>query len=93
MEFEFDLRKSAANARKHGIDFVKAQALWDDPARVEIPARTSDEPRTLIVGKIGSTPWAAVITQRRGRLRLISVRRARKEEVVLYESEGIRPEI
>ena len=93
MEFEFDARKSAANRRKHGIDFVKAQALWDDPPRVEIPARTTDEPRTLIVGKIGSTHWAAVITQRRGRLRLISVRRARKEEVVLYESEGIRPEI
>jgi len=93
MEFEFDPGKSAANRRKHGIDFVRAQALWDDPARVEIPARTTDEPRALVVGTIGPTHWSAVVTQRRGRIRLISVRRARKEEVALYESEGIRPEI
>ena len=88
MEFEFDPRKSAANRRKHGIDFVKAQALWDDPARVELPAHTSDELRVLVMGRIGSTHWSAVVTERRGRIRLISVRRARKEEVALYESEG-----
>ena len=30
-DFEFDRRKSASNRRKHGIDFVEAQVLWDEP--------------------------------------------------------------
>ena len=44
MGFEFDERKSQANKAKHGIDFVDAQVLWDDPHRIEIPARTEDAP-------------------------------------------------
>jgi len=86
MEFEFDARKSASNKRKHGIDFVEAQALWDDPDVVEIPARTVDEPRYLVVGMIMDTAWAGIITYRADRIRIISVRRARKEEIEIYES-------
>ena len=54
MRFDFDSGKSRTNKHKHGIDFVKAQALWDDPDLVEIPAHTSDEPRSIVIGKIGS---------------------------------------
>ena len=86
MEFEFDPRKSAANKRKHGIDFVEAQALWDDPDLIEIPARTQDEARFLVVGKIVEKHWSGVITYRDNRVRIISVRRSRKEEVEIYES-------
>jgi len=86
MEFEFDPRKSASNKRKHGLDFVEAQALWDDPDRVEIPARTEDEPRSLVVGRIGQERWSGIITYRGDRVRIISVRRARSEEVEIYES-------
>jgi len=86
MDFEFDAAKSAANKRKHGIDFVEAQALWSDPDRVEMPARTVDEPRSLVIGVIGSKHWAAVTTIRNERTRIISVRRARVEEVEIYES-------
>jgi uncharacterized protein len=75
---------------KHGIDFVAAQALWLDEARVEIPARTADEPRTMVIGRIGGRLWSAVVTERAGRVRIISVRRSRREEVALYESEEIR---
>jgi len=45
MEFEFDLRKSATNKRKHGIDFVEAQQLWDDPDLLEIPRPCDREDR------------------------------------------------
>jgi uncharacterized DUF497 family protein len=38
MRFEFDPVKSTANKDKHGIDFVEAQVLWNDPDRIEIPA-------------------------------------------------------
>lgn len=86
MDFEYDPDKSAANRRKHGIDFTDAQLLWDDPARIEVPARTEDEPRWLVVGRIGETHYSAVVTYRQDRVRLISVRRSRKEEVAIYES-------
>lgn len=83
--FEFDEPKSRANAKKHGIDFIKAQDLWNDPYLVEIPAMTIDEPRYLVIGRIGTKHWSAVITYRRENIRLISVRRSRPEEVALYE--------
>ncbi len=86
MEFEFDPEKSKSNRQKHGIDFVEAQALWDDPDLIEIPARTSDEPRWLVVGRIGGGHWAGIVTYRGEAIRLISVRKARPEEVKLYES-------
>ncbi|MBK6926142.1 MAG: BrnT family toxin [Comamonadaceae bacterium] len=84
--YEFDTSKSESNRLKHGIDFVDAQALWDDPMLLEIPARTDDEPRYLVVGLINGRHWSAVITYREANIRLISVRRARAEEVALYES-------
>jgi uncharacterized DUF497 family protein len=65
---------------------VAAQALWDDPNLLEIPARTLDEPRYLVVGRIAETYWSGVVTYREGRIRIISVRRSRKEEIALYES-------
>ena len=89
MSFEYDPDKSAENKRKHGIDFEEAQALWADPALVEIPARTSDEPRWLLIGKIEEKHWSAVITRREEKIRLISVRRSRDGEVRIYESEDI----
>ena len=86
MEFEFDKRKSESNRRKHGIDFIEAQALWDDPDLMEIPARTTDEARFLVIGKIGKNHWSGIITPRGERIRIISARRSRKEEVEIYES-------
>lgn len=85
MDFEFDPDKSAANKDKHGIDFTEAQALWDDPGLVEIPAKTTDEPRFLVVGKMQGKHWSGVVTHRGNRIRLISVRRSRVEEVRIYE--------
>jgi uncharacterized DUF497 family protein len=85
MEFEFDRRKSQTNKKKHGIDFVEAQALWNDPDRIEIPAVTIDEPRFIVIGKISDTHWSTIITYRGERIRIISVRRSRREEIELYE--------
>jgi hypothetical protein len=85
MEFEFDESKSQSNKGKHGINFVEAQALWLDPDRLEIPARTEDEERFLLIGKRQGKHWSAVITYRGERVRIISVRRSRREEVQLYE--------
>ena len=86
IKFEFDENKSRSNLEKHGIDFVDAQQLWNDPDLLEIPAKTADEPRFLIIGMISGKHWSGVVTYRNKCIRIISVRRSRKEEVALYES-------
>jgi uncharacterized DUF497 family protein len=85
MDLESDPRKSVANKGKHGIDFVEAKALWEDPDLVEVPALTRDESRFVVIGKIGQKHWSAAVTRRGDRTRIISVRRSRNEEVEIYE--------
>jgi len=86
MDFEFDPKKSDINKNKHGIDFVEAQELWNDFDLLEIPAKTTDELRFLVVGKIDEKYWTGIITYRTDNIRIISVRRSRNEEIELYES-------
>jgi uncharacterized DUF497 family protein len=86
MQFEFDPEKSQINKQKHGIDFIKAQALWSDPNFIEIPAKTVDEKRFLVIGRIDDIYWSGVITYRGEVVRIISVRHSRKEEIDIYES-------
>jgi uncharacterized protein len=89
MVFEYDPEKSSRNKRKHGIDFEEAQELWADSLLLEIPARVADEPRWVIIGKLGAKHWSAVITRRVENVRIISVRRSREDEVTIYESQDI----
>ena len=86
MNFEFDPAKSGLNKAKHGIDFDEAQELWSDPALLEADAKTVGEPRFFVIGKIGSKHWAAICTYRGTSVRIISVRRARSEEIDNYEN-------
>ena len=86
MKFEFDSNKSKKNKEKHGLDFIEAQALWDDPDLLDIPARTDDESRFLIIGRIKHKYWSGIVTYRTENIRIISVRRSRTEEVEVYES-------
>ena len=86
MIFEFDPAKSGANLDKHGIDFVQAQALWEDTDYVEIPLKTIDEVRFLVIGRIEGNVWSGIITYRGESIRIVSVRRSRKEEIAIYES-------
>ena len=86
MIFEFDPKKSDTNKAKHGIDFIEAQELWNDIDYLEIPAKTTDESRFLVIGKIGEKHWTGIITYRNENIRIISMRRARNEEIELYES-------
>lgn len=90
LDFEFDGAKSKANLVKHGIDFHAAQELWEDPDLLEVQARSGNESRFLLVGRIGGKHWSAVVTYRDEKVRLISVRRSRKTEVELYDNQGLR---
>ena len=86
MPFEFDENKSILNRKKHGINFIEAQNLWNDPERVIIPAREMDEIRNMIIGRIERTVWSAIYTIRKENIRIISVRKARENEKEIYES-------
>lgn len=85
MEFEFDPEKSKANLQKHGTDFVAAQELWQDADRLEAPARSEIEKRKMLIAKHGGKLWAAIFTERGENVRIISVRRARKNEAQRYD--------
>lgn len=84
MSFEFDSGKSVANKAKRGIDFVEAQEIWTDGDRLEISARSLDESRYQVIGRIGEKTWSAFITYRNEDIRIISVRRARPDEEARY---------
>jgi uncharacterized DUF497 family protein len=84
--FEFDKNKSRSNKEKHGIDFTTAIKLWDDPNRLEIPAKWVNEPRFLLVAKLDIQLWTAVFTKRNNRIRIISVRKSRGYEKEIYNS-------
>lgn len=87
MRFEYDPAKSAANKEKHGIDFDAVQALWLDDKLLTIAAHSMDEPRMVSIGKLDGILSTAVWTKRGENIRLISVRRGRKGEMILYESQ------
>ncbi|MBC6424836.1 MAG: BrnT family toxin [Hormoscilla sp. SP5CHS1] len=78
--------KSQSNKSKHGIDFDEAKLLWRDTRRVEIQGRSTEEPRFLVIGKMQDKHWSAIVTYRGEAIRIISVRRARENEVDIYES-------
>ena len=84
MEFEYDPKKSRSNKRKHGIDFEESQTLWFDFNRLEVQARSDDEPRYALIAMLNGKLWTAFYTIRNGRIRLISVRCSRKGEGELY---------
>jgi uncharacterized DUF497 family protein len=86
LNFEFDPIKSQFNKTKHGIDFTEAQEIWEDENLILIRARCTDELRYLVIGKLNNKHWSAIITHRRNKIRIISVRRSRQSEVTLYES-------
>jgi len=89
MNFEFDHQKSSSNKEKHGIDFLEAQYLWLDPARVIIPARTLKEVRYLLIARFHGTLWSAIFTLRGDIVRIISVRKTRQNEKEIYQRRGI----
>ena len=84
--FVFDAEKSMRNLIKHGIDFQQAQGIWSDGDRVEVRALSDTENRWIVTGLIGDKHWTAIITYRAEFVRVISVRRARREEIERYES-------
>jgi uncharacterized DUF497 family protein len=84
VEFEYDPQKSKSNKEKHGIDFEQAKLLWELPV-LELASKYADESRKLAIGKIERKYWTAIFAERKGKIRIISVRRARANEKAFYK--------
>ncbi|MBI5126012.1 MAG: BrnT family toxin [Planctomycetes bacterium] len=87
MKFEWDEKKGEVNRLKHGVDFKTAVEIWQDEKRIEIQVPHPVEDRNVAIGQIRNKLWTAIYTLRGDAIRLISVRRARKEETRLYGKE------
>jgi uncharacterized DUF497 family protein len=85
MQFEFDPTENESSARKHGIRFEQAQFLWEDPDRLQVPARTQGGSRYMLIGKIDGKHWPEIFTLRGENVRIVSVRRSRTYAVNAYE--------
>ena len=86
MKYEYDDNKNSINQQKHGISFDEAQRLWHDENMLEVPLDFADEKRFLCIGMIEDRHYSAITTYRQSHIRIISVRRARKEEIFHYEN-------
>ena len=87
MEFEWDPNKAASNLHKHGVRFAEAVTVFEDDARLTMPDDEPDEERFVALG-IGSRGRILVVvyTTRGDRVRIISARKATRQERSQYES-------
>ena len=86
--FEWDPLKSRKNEKKHGVSFHEGMTAFADKFSYTIsdPEHSVEEYRFLLLG-LGSSGNLMVIshTERGDRIRIISVRRATKQECELYK--------
>jgi len=89
MDFEWDSQKADINAKKHGVSFEEASAVFGDYLSFTYPdlGHSIQEERYIIIG-LSSKDRILVIshTQRGETIRIISVRQATKRERDFYES-------
>jgi uncharacterized DUF497 family protein len=85
MNFEWDEQKRLSNVQKHGIDFVDAVDIFDGRARLDFASPRRSEHRMLSVGELDGIVIAVAWTHRGSdTVRIISVRRARRDEKKAY---------
>ncbi|MDP9362612.1 MAG: BrnT family toxin [Chloroflexota bacterium] len=92
-DFEWDPAKDSANQEKHGIGFADAVAVFDDPDRLEVDSSRPEygEERRKTIGRIGATVAVVISTDRQGRRRIISARRASRDERRQYDQGTATP--
>ncbi|MEE3409929.1 MAG: BrnT family toxin [Treponema sp.] len=95
MTFEWDENKNRANKKKHGVSFEMAVRVFLDEKRIEkldVEHSTVDEERVNIIGRVSDMLILfVVVTDKSGRTRIISARKAeRDEEAEYYENYDAR---
>lgn len=85
MKFEWDNEKNKKNIEKHKIDFADAALIFDNPILEQEDIRTDyREQRFFGIGICNEIEISIVYTKRKNRIRIISARRARKDERQKY---------
>jgi len=87
MQFEWDPDKNDENEIKHGISFLDALAVFDDPGHIveDVTKPEYGEVRHKAVGTIGARFYTVIFTDRSDVRRVISVRRSRSNERRKYD--------
>lgn len=86
MGFEWDPAKDNANFAKHGITFDEATEVFADPSRLVVSSTKPEhrEARWLAIGRYGPHVMSVIFTVRHDEVRIISARRASKDEREQY---------
>lgn len=84
--FEWDDNKRNVNLEKHKIDFIDAMEIFNDSERLESEIVKNNEVRYQTLGKVGEVVLLVVYTRREEKLRIISARRASKNERKIYDA-------
>jgi len=90
LTFEWDERKAASNERKHGVSFEEAQSVFYDPRAITInhPDYAKTEMRFIDIGMSNENRVLVVVyTERENRIRIISARKAARNERKQYEKD------
>lgn len=85
-KYEWDEHKRQLNLEKHGIDFVNAADIFLDFNRIELESIRDGELRYQTIGTVNNVVLLVVYTYRKKTIRLISARRASKNEREAYFS-------
>ena len=88
MEFEYDEKKSLSNEIKHGINFIEAQKLFNNSSSIYYEKTVDNEERFSIINYLDKKCFVAIFTIRKEKIRIISVRRCRKNEKQRFENEN-----
>ncbi|MBS1044575.1 BrnT family toxin [Gluconobacter cerinus] len=86
MRYDWDETKRLSNIEKHGVDFVSAEDFEWDEAFIRA-SQSSNEPRLVALGPIGERLHVLVYSIETRTVRIISLRKANKREVLLYVSQ------
>ncbi len=90
MEFEWDDEKAEQNLAQHGVSFPQATIAFQDRFAVEFLDDSEDygEERFKLIGSMGDELLTVAFTERAERIRIISARRAMKDEKEYYNSQN-----
>jgi uncharacterized DUF497 family protein len=87
--FEWDPKKAETNLKKHGVSFEEGSTAFKDPLSLTIddPLHSSDEERLILIGMSYNNRMLVIVhTEIRDNIRIISARKATKEERNNYET-------
>ena len=87
--FEWEPQKAKSNLKKHGVSIEEASTAFQDTLSLAIddPLHSIDEERVVLIGMSNKNRLLVVVHAERGdNIRIISARKATKEERKNYES-------